>query len=660
MVDINLTLPADRSENGPGKINEDVNVLKAAIAKTADLSTANFTDIQALLTTLVARVTAQGNDITVLKGGTVTQPTGGSDVTVTSVSLTPANPVEGDNVTFTAVVKNVGTQPTDALVPVIVTFVVDDVPTLVSRSTAYSVSIPVGASVTLSAAGGASAGNAYKAVKGNHKVVATVNDNSNGGYANGAASNDSLSLNFSVGGISSGGPSTGDTPTGYDSNGLSWSTVTLGAATLASGTAATLSATLFADPTRAAVSLDYGFSIRQVSESGTVISPDTGDLDVATTFTDSSATWTNSRKTLTGSRVFPAGRYAATPFYKLAGTSTYVKANTLTKYFVVAADASDPGTSAPGSNTTGKWLSGSSGEMTANGKFGTWRGRPDDIAATWRGMFGGSSLPVLDAGDEYGAWTKDLVIAVPGKANNQTWAQAASGATDQNWTDFLNELKTKWTRIQRGTPWVVFGWEWNGDWFDWSVRNTADQANFVTAFKRFRALQKSIFPAAKLGTIVNKDSKYGLDWRKAIPGYLDGTKASSWMDFGGVDWYNNYDVITNASQVQAQFNALGPVGEPYGLETHRKFWEDQGVPLIVQEWGNNALFGDNPPYIQAMFDFFKKNGGTGAGNVVAEIYFNTLVPEQDYKFFLYNDGRATRNPLSAALYKQLWPTASKP
>ncbi|MEW2080074.1 hypothetical protein AB0941_42440 [Streptomyces sp. NPDC013433] len=419
-----------------------------------------------------------------------------------------------------------------------------------------------------------------------------------------------------------------------------------------------MTVTVFADPQRqASINLDYGFSVRQVNDAGTVISPDTGDLDVATSFGEAASTWTNSRRTITGSRVYPAGRYSVTPFYKLSGTSNYIKLNGLTKYFQVAVDTSTP-TPTPGSNTSGTWLSGSSGEMTASGKFGNWRGRKDDIAATWQGAWGGATADVLKAGNEYGNWQGNLLIAIPPFSDGSSYSAAATGAQDQQWTDALNALKSQWTRIPRGKLFIVWSWEWNGDWFNWSVRNTADQNNFRTALKRFANLKKSIFPDAKLGTILNKDSKYGLDWRKAIPGYGDGSgTASQWLDFGGVDWYNNYDVITNSSQVTSQFNALGPAGEPYGLETHRKFWESQGVPIILQEWGNNAAFGDNPPYIQAMFDFFKKNGGTGAGNVIAEIYFNTLVAEQEYKFFLYNDGRATRNPNCASLYKQLWPTA---
>lgn len=91
------------------------------------------------------------------------------DLVVTAVTLSPANPLEGAAVTFSATVKNQGTAGTGAAVRV--AFSVDG--NKVSWGSASA--LAAGATATITASGGA-AGPTWQAVRGTHAVLAAADD----------------------------------------------------------------------------------------------------------------------------------------------------------------------------------------------------------------------------------------------------------------------------------------------------------------------------------------------------------------------------------------------------------------------------------------------------------------------------------------------------
>ena len=101
-------------------------------------------------------------------------PTPLPDVIVTSISMSPANPVDGQAVTFSAVVKNQGSGATPAGVVIGVSFQIDGV--AMSWSDTDSASLAPGASVTLTANNGPNNSATYTAVAGTHTLTAWVND----------------------------------------------------------------------------------------------------------------------------------------------------------------------------------------------------------------------------------------------------------------------------------------------------------------------------------------------------------------------------------------------------------------------------------------------------------------------------------------------------
>ncbi len=107
---------------------------------------------------------------TISIGGITGQP----DLIVTDISTSPASPLTGNPVTFSAVVKNQGTGATPGGTIIGVSFFVDGVQVSWSDNTVSS--LAAGESVTVTANGGPGGTAVWNATTGNHNVMAWVDD----------------------------------------------------------------------------------------------------------------------------------------------------------------------------------------------------------------------------------------------------------------------------------------------------------------------------------------------------------------------------------------------------------------------------------------------------------------------------------------------------
>ena len=117
------------------------------------------------------------------------------DVVVTSISMTPAAPKPGDNVRFTAVVKNQGTASTPAGVITGVYFSVNGYGQGM-WSDSYTASIKPGQSVTLTANGGTAGSTWNASATGSYRVSAYVDDVNR--YRESNENNNTMNLTFTV------------------------------------------------------------------------------------------------------------------------------------------------------------------------------------------------------------------------------------------------------------------------------------------------------------------------------------------------------------------------------------------------------------------------------------------------------------------------------
>jgi hypothetical protein len=294
---------------------------------------------------------------------------------------------------------------------------------------------------------------------------------------------------------------------------------------------------------------------------------------------------------------------------------------------------------ASGARSSG-WLSGAAGDGVADGQFGRWRDAPVLVAGTWVDTSADVQVAAepLDPAGEYAQWSGSLDVAVGAifRDSGESWSAAAAGAYDQRWSHLLTALASKWSeRSPRGTLFIRFAHEWNGSWSPWAV--DADQIDdFITAWRRFYKLKTKLFPQAKLVFCTNGDtSGFTYDWRRAWPG-------DQYVDAYGTDWYSD----------QLETAAVDEFGAPAGLDQHREFALSHGKPFTLPEWGNRySSTGDSPQYVGVIHDFAVANAGTGAGQLLYEIYFN--VHEVPNEFALYPTDQSLA-PRVADAYRQLF------
>ena len=353
---------------------------------------------------------------------------------------------------------------------------------------------------------------------------------------------------------------------------------------------------------------------------------------------------------VSGSRVGYQSAAKTSTSHRIAGTADYkslvaasspapTPSTSSSSGPLVAPFTSLPTPTAPAPAPAATWLSGASGTGTADDSFGTWRGTSEQITGTWSDNDANMvQFWPMQSGGLLANWTKPIDVAVGAFDSGESWAAGATGAYDSRWITSLKKLAS--LRTGRGTTYIRFAHEMNGNWYPWSV-NTTNYVAFDTAWKRFRALQRTYFPAAKLVFSVNRESVgTGMDWRTFFPG-------SAFVDVMSVDYYNQYPYVGTATDWNNSVSAVDAYKAPKGIAQHLAFAKSVGLPLAVSEWANMSITGDSPVFVTQMHDFFAAHAGTGPGGLMYDIYFN--VDQNAGTFMVY--GSTAKMPLSAAQYR---------
>jgi hypothetical protein len=320
-------------------------------------------------------------------------------------------------------------------------------------------------------------------------------------------------------------------------------------------------------------------------------------------------------------------------------------ASLLTGCGVVSALGGDPAAGAADSTTPtifDRWLSGAAGIGVPSGEFGAWRGSPVEIASTWADNNDAMThLAQLRPGGEYAAWSGPLDIAIGAIGPGESWEEAARGAYDERWRQSLATLR-QLRGPGAGTTFVRFAHEMNGDWYPWAV-NAGNYRAFIEAWRRFRGLQRELFPQARLVFGVNRESvNAGMDWRDMFPG-------AGYVDAMAVDYYNHTPCIETAQDWDLTVDEVDGFGGPRGLEQHRRFAEEVGLPLAVPEWAGKADECESPVYVRRMHDYFLAHAGDGPGGLLYEGYFNV-----DWEGASWRVYPSDRMPLPAEEYRALF------
>lgn len=326
----------------------------------------------------------------------------------------------------------------------------------------------------------------------------------------------------------------------------------------------------------------------------------------------------------------------------VAPTTTSTTATPATGAPVTTTPPATPASPAPApTGGNGQWLSGMAIESDQSKAFEDWRGSPAEIISTYADSDDGNQRNLYTLDVTVNNWNGPLDLAVGGLVAGETWSAAANGAYDARWRESLTKMKAK--RAGKGTTYIRFAHEMNGSWYPWKVV-AGDEENFKKGWIRYRALQKEIFPEAKLVFNLNRESSgSGINWTKTFPG-------AQYVDVMGVDYYNQWPVALTKADFDSQMNETDGYGSPKGLAAHLAFAKSVGLPMSISEWSNSADWGDSAAYVQGMHDFIAANAGTGAGQIPYECLF-TVSAGYSNNFTLYPVSRA---PLASETYKKLF------
>jgi len=207
----------------------------------------------------------------------------------------------------------------------------------------------------------------------------------------------------------------------------------------------------------------------------------------------------------------------------------------------------------------------------------------------WNGMdgAGGSESWMLSqwAGTGY-----RLVLGVPiiPGGSGATLAQGATGAYNAYFTTLAQTL------VNGGAANAVLrlGWEFNGDWYPWSVSSDADAQNFAAYWRQIVDTMRAV-PGAQFSFLWNPNNGSSSSWNLelAYPG-------SAYVDYVGSDVYDEYW----GSDFTPQASWSNAVNQTWGLNWLVNFAAAQNRPIAIPEWSVTVRsdgygLGDDPYFI---------------------------------------------------------------
>jgi len=240
--------------------------------------------------------------------------------------------------------------------------------------------------------------------------------------------------------------------------------------------------------------------------------------------------------------------------------------------------------------------------------YGTWRGDQVDVVTTWANR--ATWNDIVNPAFLYQRWQgapQTMVFGVPmlpEQVSGVTIQACANGAYNSYWKQFGTNISS----YGLGKSIIRLGWEFNGNWYAWTA---TDPVSWVKCWQQIVTSARSTAPNLQWDWNVNRGVSPGLaDPTQAYPG-------NAYVDTIGIDSYDQWPPAnaTNGNGWNTQLNGT------QGLNYWLNFATAHGKKLAVCEWGNVATGGnpggDDPAYVNDMYNFFKTN----AANIAWESNF---------------------------------------
>lgn len=250
------------------------------------------------------------------------------------------------------------------------------------------------------------------------------------------------------------------------------------------------------------------------------------------------------------------------------------------------------------------WRSGGNGQ--AADKFAAWRGAPLGMVTGWAPWDNWDNMLSYMSGTnprKLRSLSSNVSIGVglfPRSGGNLSDCAANRYATNHR------SIGSRLASNGVGNAEIRLGWEANGSWYPWTAvgRSASDwKACFTNAAR-----------ALKLGS-----PELRITWHMAKRGQVNVT--TIWPDQAPITNVG----VSHYDDSQARFGTESVNGSTWGLRAWLSFARSKGKKLEMAEWGVGRS-GDNPAYIESMYEFFRSAGD----GLAHESYFNagesTLYP----------------------------------
>ncbi len=246
----------------------------------------------------------------------------------------------------------------------------------------------------------------------------------------------------------------------------------------------------------------------------------------------------------------------------------------------------------------------------------------------------------------------------PGAGQPVSLALGAAG----NYNSYFYAMGQNLVAAHLGNSILRLGWEFNGNWYAWSVATSSDAANFAAYWKQIvntlRTVPGQNFKFLWGGALTYEGSTAPYALSQAYPSGTDAS-GNSYVDYVGLDVYdenwNYYPWASGATSAQiaaARANVWNNMVMNstvwWGVPVWQAIAKANNVPLAFPEWGlsTDAHGGlDDTAFVQNMTNFIQNS----ANNVYFASYYDSegskISPTEGYVTTLVN---------SAALYRQLF------
>jgi len=207
----------------------------------------------------------------------------------------------------------------------------------------------------------------------------------------------------------------------------------------------------------------------------------------------------------------------------------------------------------------------------------------------------------MDSASNIKAWSGTryrLSIGVPILPGVGTLAQGATGVYDQYFATLGENLVSD----HEADAILRLGWEFNGNWFRWSVASPTDAADFVAFWRQIVTTMRTV-PGEKFKFLWNPNGPSPTSYtpEQTYPG-------DSYVDYVGTDLYDNF-WGTPFTPVAGWVNQLS---QQWGLDWLATFAAEHNKPIAIPEWSDEYRtdghgFGDDPSFVDNMAQWFVTN-----------------------------------------------------